>query len=190
MERQIEFLNALSNERSKKVIKTLKTGDSILKSMVLEYTIDNQDIDLQLGKFPNGSIPYRQIYSKLSGDSRDILDQFNRRDNIPFTEIFNAGLGQCLEKAVLVQLAAQRQEESFLISGVIEVDEALGANHHAYNIVARSGKLFLVDAQNPAGISKDGTIHPYVAPVVDIVGKSGEIQVSPEWRMNRTYTID
>jgi hypothetical protein len=108
---------------------------------------------------------------------------------MPFSEIFNAGLGECLEKAVLVQLAAQRQEESFLVNGAIENDEEVGADFHAYNIIVRGGKLFLVDAQNPLLIDSEGRIYPYVAPVIEIIRESREIRISSEWKFGRTYFI-
>jgi hypothetical protein len=190
MNNQIELLRNLSKEKPKSVIARLNSGQEIDKSMGLKYLIDNPNIDLILGDFPQGAIPYGQIYRKLKSNSSDILRQFGGRNTIPFSEIFNADLGECLEKAVLVQLAAQRKEESFLINGTIEEDGEVGAGFHAYNIVARAGKLFLVDAQNPARVDSDGKIHPYIAPVTDICGAYGDFQVPSERKMGRTYSIN
>ncbi len=184
-----ELLRNLSREKHESIIARLNSGQEITKSRGLKYLIDNHDIDLSLGDFPRGAIPYRQIYRKLKGNSSDILRQFGIRRIMPFSEIFNAGLGECLEKAVLVQLAAQRQEESFLVNGAIENDEEVGADFHAYNIIVRGGKLFLVDAQNPLLIDSEGRIYPYVAPVIEIIRESREIRISSEWKFGRTYFI-
>lgn len=190
MKKQIEILRKLSIERPRSVISRLNFGQIINKSMGLKYLIDNSDIDLNMGDFPKGAIPYRPVYKKLGGNSSDILKQFGGRNTIPFSEVFNAGLGECLEKAVLIQLAAQRQEESFLIKGVIEEDGEIGAGFHAYNVVIRSEKLFLVDAQNPARIDSAGTIHPYIAPITDICGEYADFKVPSEWKLGRTYSIN
>ena len=187
---QIELLRQLSVEKPRSVISKLDVGQIINKSMGLKYILDNPNIDLSLGDFPQGSIPYGPIYRKLNGNSSDILRRFGEKDKMPFSEMFNAGFGECLEKAVLVQLAAQRQEESFLINGTIEEEGEIGASFHAYNLVVRRDNLFLVDAQNPAKVNLDGKIYPYIAPITDICGSYGEFKVPIEWKLGRTYSIN
>jgi hypothetical protein len=185
----IDSLKRFSREIPASVIENLAVGDVVGKSMGLSYFIDDKAIDLQLGQFPEGAIPYSAVYRKLSPSMAGINKQFNGRRNIPFSEVFNAGVGECLEKAVLIQLASQRKENSFLINGVIEEDGVVGAGPHAYNVVVRNGKPFLIDAQNPTRVDAGGKIHPYVAPIVDISGDYGEIKTTSEWRMGRSYSI-
>lgn len=186
---KIDILRKLSRKFPGNVVERLEQGQTIEKSSGLSYLIDNTEIDRRLGDFEEGVIPYGQIYKGFRGSPGDIFKQFNGRKVIPFSEIFDKGLGECLEKAILVQFAAQRKESSFLINGVLCVDSEEGAGFHAYNIVFRNGSPILVDAQNPAMVGSDGKVYPYTAPVIDIK-EDGVFWVSPEWRFGRTYSID
>lgn len=185
----LELLRRFSREKPRSVISKLSLGDIVHKSAGLTYVIDDDQIVRRLGDFPKGAIPCGAIYRKLKGDSSQVVKHFLGRSQIPFSEVFHAGLGECLEKSVLVQLAAQEQEESFLISGALEQEGEVGAGFHAYNLVARQNQLFLVDAQNPVRVEADGKVHVYVAPVEGITGDYGEIQVPKIWKMGRTYCI-
>ncbi len=59
------------------------------------------------------------------------------------------GVGECLEKAILVQLAKQEETDAFFIMGILRHDKMRGGILHAFNVVYTDGKPFLIDAENP-----------------------------------------
>jgi hypothetical protein len=188
----IEQLKALAIARPQTVISKLGLGDVIQKSCGLGYVIDDLYLENKLKgfPFPIGSIPYGPIYRGFRDSTSDIIKLFNGRENIPFSEAFNAGLGQCLEKSIMAQLANQRSGTGFLINGVLEINSEVGASPHAFNVLLNNSRLYLVDIQNPLEVNSEGKIAtPYIAPMIDLL-PSGEIRVSPEWEQDRKYFID
>ena len=98
----------------------------------------------------------------------------------------SAGVGECLEKAVLVQLAAQTGRDSFLINGLVSEDHKFGIGRHGYNIVFKDEKPYLVDAQNPYFLDEQ-TIQPFIIPVTAI--QDGFVILPNELRLNRQYSL-
>lgn|SRR3989338_8015949 len=95
-----------------------------------------------------------------------------------------------VEKAILVQLSAQRGREAFLINGCFAEDDDVGVGSHAYNVVFKDEQPFLIDAQNPLAKDPTGKItHPYIAPILGIEKCYGDFVVPQEWKQGRTYSI-
>lgn len=67
------------------------------------------------------------------------MDLFKDSSEIPFSRVYEAGVGECLEKAVLVQLS-ERGRKVFLIEGSLAVD--YDVDYHAYNVVFKDGRHF------------------------------------------------
>jgi len=105
-----------------------------------------------------------------------------------FSVAVDEGVGECLEKAILVQLAAQRRDQSFLINGALAEDGDVGVTYHAFNIVCRDGVLFLLDAQNPFIVDAQACIRHYIVPVQGI-HENGDVIVPEEYRAGRTYAL-
>ncbi len=178
------WLEQMVAKHPDKITARLREGDTLSKGRTRAYEIDDGGLDTKLGDFPKGVVPYGPIRRKMSGSSADTRSLFGTRSKIPLSDAFNAGKGQCLEKAALVQLAAQRGGDAYLINdGVLEVMGGSGGGHHAYNIVFDKGEPFLIDAQNP--LSEN---HPYIAPVEGI-NKLGRFIVPENWQQGRFYSI-
>lgn len=87
-------------------------------------------------------------------------------------------------------MSAQRGRDAFLINGCLAEDGEVGAGPHAYNIVFKDGKPFLIDTQNPLARDSNGKVtHPYIAPILGVDGEYGEFVVPEEWKQGRTYSI-
>lgn len=180
-------------------IKTnLKKGDLIRKSR-LYYEIDDLEIYKTLLDPENekGTVPLAAIYKILKSDDDEIekLKEKGFKKNIyeiivPFSKAFNAGLGSCLEKAILVQLSAQAGRDSFLISGYRD-SENNPESRHAFNVVFKENKPYLIDAENPLWVDKNtGEIKFYIAPITGIKGKNWQFIFSKDWEQNKTYSIE
>ena len=184
------YLESLAEHHPKEVIERLSIGDKVQKSAGLIYEIDDINIDKKLGNFSEGAIPYGQIYQTLKNSQGGIYALFNGLSEAPFSRIYNARIGECLEKAILVQLSAQRGRKSFLINGNIAEDDKVGVGSHAYNVVFKNGKPFLVDVQNPFGKDSTGKITlPYIAPIIGVKEGYADFIVPKEWKQGRTYSI-
>ena len=100
------------------------------------------------------------------------------------------GVGECLEKAILVQLAKQEETDAFFIMGILRHDKMRGGIPHAFNVVYTDGKPFLIDAENPI-IIRDGDEKievPYIVPISDFDGI--DFLVDEYYRAGRTYGLD
>ena len=181
-----EFLESFKGKYSKYVIKELKKGDRVYKRFNdLWYIIDDPNIDRRLGKFPDGKIPYKIIAQSLKGSTEELENLFGDSHELPFSKAFNLGLGQCLEKSILTQLAAQRRRDSFLINGILcKEDDKINTFNHAFNIVFKDGYPYLVDTQNPIGEKPNGDYEkPRIARILGISpSKHGELVLSDEWK--------
>ena len=113
------YLEMIAEQYPKSVIKSLKQGSLVQKSGGSSYEIDDLDLDRKLGNFPEGFMPYGPIHRALRSSFSGILALFNDSVVIPFSRAYAARIGECLEKAILVQLSAQRARNSFLIIGFL-----------------------------------------------------------------------
>ena len=185
-----EYLTKMAEKHPKSVIANLSKGSKVQKSWGLYYEIDDIEIDKNLGEFPKGAVLYGPIYRTLKNSQREIMELFNRDSKISFSKVYNKGLGECLEKSILVQLAVQRGGEGFLINGCFSEENGIGVSPHAYNIVFRNKKPFLVDVQNPLRIDSNNKItNQYIAPILGINEDYGEFLVPEEWKQKRIYSI-
>ncbi len=185
-----QYLEQFAHERPDTVMAKLNPGDTVRKSAGLEYEIDDVAIYKRLGDFQAGAVPYGKIYHALEPSKGKIIQSFKNSNKLPYSEIFEKGIGECLEKAILVQLAAQTGRDAFLINGLLGMEEngIEPIDWHAYNIVFKEGKPYLIDTQNPLRVDETGKVtHPYIAPVLGI--SEGEFQVPPEWKQGRTYAL-
>jgi len=187
-EKELEqHLRNLGKEYPKQVIDKLDVGSKVQKSLALTYEIDNSNIDRNLGNFPKGAVPYEAINKSLKNSKSEIIKAFNGAHEIPFSKIYGLGIGECLEKAILVQLAAQRGRDSFLINGYLGEGGPIDCPH-SYNIVFKDEKPFLIDTHNPLKDS-NGKMQPYIAPILGIEGDYCDFIVPKEWKQGRNYSI-
>ena len=188
-----QYLEALAEQYPDVVIGRLGKGSVVQRGKGLSYEIDDPDIDRRLGDFPEDAVPYGPIHRTLRSalyHQGVILRPYDGSSRIPFSRAYNAGIGECLEKAILVQLSAQRGRDAFLLIGCLAEDGEVGVGSHAFNVVFMDGKPFLVDAQNPLTEDSEGRItHPYIAPIQGIDGEYEEFIVPEEWKQGRTYSL-
>ncbi len=181
-------LEVLSRKKPEQVIKELKIGSKVSKSMGLKYIIDNPEIYTQLGNFPEGFILYNPIRNHFDSPE-GIKDLFRDRKEIPFSRVYQNQAGECLEKAILLHLSAQKSRRAFLINGCLCEDSDY-ASPHAYNILFDGERGFLIDVENPLEIDSTGkVIRPYTAPILEIKGKENNFIVPEEWRQGRNYSV-
>lgn len=186
-----QYLEDVAIEYPRIVSSRLAKGGIVNKSCGYAYEIDDPEIFRQLGNFQEGYVPYGHIYRTLrhAGGIRDLFAHEGKKCGtklvIPFSKIMDSKIGECLEKSILVQLAAQKGRESFLIKGVLEQNCEAGNDYHAYNVVFKEGAPFLVDAQNP--IINDTEVIPYIAPILSI--EKGTFKVPKEWQAGRNYCL-
>jgi len=189
-EKILEYLDAFSSANPAAVISQLSRGFRLAKSLCQEYEIDSINLDDELGRFPVGAIPYNLVNKALRSEGPALRALFGEASCIPFSRVVKAGFGQCLEKAILLQLATQKAGKAYLVSGALELDSKPGAEFYAFNLVARAESVYLVDAENPFQRDKAGNVlRPYVVHVNDI-SPSGAIIVDEACRAGRTYSLD
>jgi len=188
-----EYLTNMAQKHPNHVTSCIKKGDIIDKSWGLSYEIDSPSTAAEIYNntgLEKGGVPYWDIHNKLNPSKEDVQRLFGKSKRINFSEVFNAGIGECLEKAVLVQLCAQEGRDSFLINGyfIDKNDEALSLDAHAYNIVFKEGKPYLIDSQNPI-MDKKGKLQSFIAPIIGIDIKESEFILNPEFGADRGYVI-
>lgn len=185
-----DCLERFSNKNPGVIINRIFRGSKLMKSLSQGYEIDNVNLDEELGRFPVGAIPYSHVNRALRSDGSALRALLGDSRYIPFSKVVKAGFGQCLEKAILLQLATQKVGNSYLVSGVLELDNEVGADFHAFNLVARGESVYLVDAENPFSKDKEGNVlRPYVVPVKEIAA-NGTIIIPEEYRAGRVYSLD
>jgi len=184
MEKINNCLQELSISAPHAVRTGIKLGDKISKSLGIAYEID----DISISASNSNTTEYWAIHNALKSDKRKILEAYGNNRVIPFSKVVKLGVGECLEKAVLLQLALQRKERtSFLINGCLELDEGYGIPH-AFNIlIGKQGNPVLVDVENPLETSQ-GLVH-CVCPIIDIQTEYGDITLPEEYRFGRKYSI-
>jgi hypothetical protein len=221
------YLETVAFQQPTHVRGKIERGSRIPIHDGLRYVIDDPDIDKQLGSrtetIREGAIPYRIIHNFFS-DSHDepadpdddgwdpTYDAIFRpnRPIIPFSEVFEARRGYDLERAILIQLSAQRERTSFLVHGYL-LEEGKSREDYFFkgfdrerkpclldyrprewfNIVVFSdGDAVLADAYRPLAKDATGKItRKCTLPIRGIEEGHGEIVVPQEWKEGRTYTI-
>lgn len=190
-----EYFKELSQDEEGRlfVIGDLKKGSRVSKSMANLYQIDNPEIHKVLGDFSRLDIPYGPVNRKLKSDSFIIKQLFEKEAQsnngsrvLPFSRVVDSGVGECLEKAVLFQLAVQNKFPCFLINGAHYLDNDF-CDYHAFNILFNQGKVYLTDVENPLAKGQDGKVFPYIVPINSIA--RGVIKVPEEYRHKRNYEI-
>ncbi len=89
----------------------------------------------------------------------------------------------------MAQIVAQKQDEAYLIVGVLDV-VGQNAESHGFNIIFQNGLPYLVDTQIPMAKDSNGKItHPYIAPLLDIESEYFDFVVPKEFKQGRTYSI-
>lgn len=182
-----QYLTEAARMKSDKVIKRIKVGQRISKRAHLSYGIDDLTVDKYLGDFGETTIPVGPIYRKMVTSPSTIHSLFHKEQTVPFSRVVHAGAGECLEKAILVQLAAQRNYDSFLINGALREHQEGFVEHHGFNIIFIGDKPHLIDAQNP--IQNGNGTKPYVAPITSLLLGSEDLVVEKEWEQNRIYSL-
>lgn len=180
-------LEGLEKKAPQLVVSRIKKGTILRRGSDQYYEIDDPNIDLTLGNYTGGQIPLERIYHSTDPDLEKLNELFNNGQIIPFSEAVKRGLGACLEKSILTQLAAQRGRKSWLVNGFmgVEQDGIVPLFHHTYNVIFKDGSPYLVDSQNPAHVNP---FLAYTVPVLDIDEK-GDVQISKGSELKRVYTI-
>ena len=185
------YLETLAKQYPKQVIKRLDKGSKVQKSWGINYIIDDPNIYKKLGEFPKKTIPFKTIHEYLNESKKELLTIFNSDSEVLFSKVYEAKVGECLEKAILVHLFAQNLSGGFLINGFFseEKNENIGLAH-AYNILFKKGEPFLIDTQNPISTDIFGrVIQSYVAPIIGVEEPYGDFKVKKEWELGRKYSI-
>jgi hypothetical protein len=175
----------------------LNVGDRIQKSSGCDYEIDDFNVYEKLEGYNPESVPYgpvsRALRTVLNGNFKLFQDsklQENGRTIVPFSRVLESGIGECLEKAILMQLASQDVRRAFLISGAASMDYDSCLSRHAYNVVYSGNKPFLIDVQNPLAVDADKkSIRPYCAPIDGLDLDSGRFVVPETWEQGRNYFL-
>ncbi len=182
-----QYLESLAEQYPTAVIRRLNPGD-VIQNGNSAYVLDdlekicNQVYD-KSNLFP-GKIPLTPIYKSFRIPSDKFIECKSN-----FSEVLNKGEGMCFEHAVLTHLFAQKNEKdpSYLIAEGYLMEETGERGPHAYNLVFRGDKPFLVDSQNPLGGELD--LCHYTAPITGIKPYGNEIFVEDEWKQGREYFI-
>jgi len=188
-----QYLTEYARAKPNIVIARLDKGSIVEKDSGSAYEIDNLDIYKKLCDLPNGSIPYSQI-AKLATSEYKLRQVFSKAEKrtdgkliLPFSEALKSGFCGPLEKAILVQLSAQRGEDAFLIDGVIIFDFGDKRFRSTYNVVFKGENPYLLDAQNPLLKDKSGNVTKYSAPITGIEWDA--FQVPKELQRGRVYKL-
>ena len=175
----------------------LNIGDRIEKSWGCDYEIDDFNVYEKLESYDPKNIPYgpvsRALKTILFGNFKLFQDSSrveNDRTIVPFSRVLESGIGECLERAVLMQLASQDFRRSFLISGLVSLDHELCVSRHAYNVIFSGNNPFLIDVQNPLAVDASKKVtHPYCAPIERLDWDSGRFVVPENWEQGRNYFL-
>ena len=190
-----EYLSQINRNTSHKVYPRLNKGDLVQKAGLTYYEIDDPQIFKNLGDFAPGAVPFGEIYRRLKPRKTEIMKMFDKKGTkrdgktvLPYSKIFQSNIGECVEKSILAQLAAQESRDSFLINGLIGFDNDVGVDYHAFNVIYKEEKPFLVDVTNPLASDDDRKVlQSYIAPLTGI--ENGEFVVPEEWKQGRIYYL-
>ena len=186
-----ECLHEIGKYLPRNVKSELKKGDMVEKSMGLSYEIDDPELYKRLADIPPGKIPYGKIFKHFRTDeakTHSVFQQEGEQRNdtrvLPFSKVYEAETGECAEKSIMAQLFAQKERDSFYVSGGMSFGTDDFLNRHAYNIVVIDGTPVLIDVENPQCMGYDNgkaEWRPFIAPVIGIAG-DGEVKIPDEWR--------
>jgi len=184
-----EAMEAFSEEMPDSIKARIERGDLIKKSLGHVYEIDNPDIyrdldpDAEPGRVPCGAIfkKFKSCEGKTAAVFMDEGVEGDRYRVLPYSRVFELGVGSCLEKAVMTHLFAQRGRPAFLITGVAGADDDF-LDGHAYNIIFKDSVPYLVDTENPMVVEENGKpkYRPFIAPVTGLCSDDGFL-IPPEW---------
>ncbi|MBI4017748.1 MAG: hypothetical protein HY366_02285 [Candidatus Aenigmarchaeota archaeon] len=195
-----KVLGIYASQKPNNVIPRLDEGATVLRGWgsAGSYVIDDIDGVLSgLDGLPE-NLPYGDIHNRLEPDTDRVEDLFgqnakevNGRHVAPFSTVIRNGVGACLEKAMLTQLALQCttgvQEHYLIPIGSVKQGEYF--DPHAFNLAKRNGAWFLIDTQIPLSIDENHIVRPYIAPVLGINSRKGHIAVREDWQLGRTYSL-
>lgn len=152
--------------------KDLKKGDLVSKAGGCKYIIDNPGAVLDL--FVEGnSIPYTKIHNFFFPNQPEIRELFRQDKIIPFSKMVNACLGECLEKAIAMQIVLQSLpgfEKASIVAGNMRPKGEEYLECHAYNIAKHEGQWGIIDVENPL-LKNNGNIVPFITPAAEISGR-------------------
>lgn len=183
----IGYLDTLAEKYPSAIIKKLNQGDSIQNGNSIYIIDDLEEICNQVydkSKLCPGKIPLKSIYNAFRIPQNGFIN-----GEINFSEVLKNGEGMCFEHAVLTHLFAQKNEEnpSYLIGEGYLMEEKGARGPHAFNIISKEGKFFLVDSQNPLG--GESYLGHYTAPIIGIKPYGNEIVIEDSWKQGRQYSI-
>ena len=184
---------------SNTVILRLNVGDRVQRSLGCDYEIDDANIFHYLEGYDPEGIPYGPVYRALKTlpfatmpfFRKSTVKKENKRTIVPFSEVLKGGKGECIEKAMLMQLASQELRKSFFIKGSLEIESESGAGEHAYNIIYSGKEPFLIDVENPLETDKTGKVtRPYCPRILALNLDSGELLVNEAEQHGRRYFLE
>lgn len=182
-----QYLTEAAQMRPDAIIEKIRVGQRIKKSANRSYGIDNLNIDRELGNFEDTAVPVGPIGRNLVNSRSTLHAMFYNHEVVPFSKVVHTRVGGCLEKAILVQLAAQRNYDSFLINGALREHHARFVEHHGFNVTFLGDTPHIIDAQNP--IQNGSGTKPYIAPITGLLLGSEDFVVENEWEHNRIYSL-
>jgi hypothetical protein len=186
----VQFLHQSSRDNSLSFISTISQGDELQRSGSLKYVIEDSDVDRQLGELEDGAIPYTKIFNHFKDGKQEVLKVVKGRDIFPFLELFDTQVGQCFERSIVTQLAAQRTRDAYMVNGIVTLDGRCGIDEPAFNLIVKENQLFLVDTSLPVGYGKDGSYEkPFIAPFLTIQIADRKIILPEEFMQGRAYSI-
>lgn len=176
----------------------INSGDRIslnLSGNSFVYEIDDPEIYKELGSFNSDLDFYLQLHILFETRNLHHFSLFPPNGNqgpivTPFSTAVRRRIGECLEKALLIQLAKQDNTDTFFVKGLLKHESMRGVIPHAFNIVYYDGNPFLIDAENPMIVINGDkrTTVPYFVPVIDFDGIKFEIDSKS--KAGRTYSLD
>jgi hypothetical protein len=141
-------LDVLAEKYPNSVISNLSQGDTVQRVGAHRYAIDDISIVDTPIFDPNSVSLHANIYDHFK-HKQVVLPTPSKPWVTPFSEVFNARRGLCLEQSIVRQLIAQKNGPSYLINGVLGNEDEVGVENHAFNVVFHEDQPFLEDTLNP-----------------------------------------
>ena len=168
-----EHLETLSRRPEYWIRRELNRGDLVPQAYGLHwYVIDDLNIYREFGSLKDIKAFTQALQTRLRPDEDKILHLFQKHKIIPFSQAVENGLGACLEKHVLTQLAGQREMDIYLIGGFLVEKEGMkivNAEDHAFQIFFLEDEPLLVDVSYLVHDVIDNKVAPYVVPIAGFV---------------------
>lgn len=206
------FLKARVGEQgSTRIYSSLKQGDLVLfgdrvrfssGTKNVYYRIDDLSVtDWHTGQAGKG-LPLCAIFQKFDHQESRERGQFvlnNRHEDglnskvYRYSDIVATGKGVCIEKAIMLQLVAQKHYESYLIGGMVKREGEGNAVKHAFNVVVIEGQPYLIDLSNPQEVNESGVVvRPYFVPILGLklTEDNYEFVLPPHSGNRQTYSLN